>query len=737
MAARPLDVLALQPLTRRSILIASGGFAIALAFGQGSASLAASSRSHRLRPNAWITIDADDVVTLISPASEMGQGVMTSIPLMLAEEMDADWEKVRVRQAPSDASAYGNPAFGGLQATGASMTTRAYGQIMRLAGNQARAILIECAARLLGVAPREVSVGLHVLVHRPTGRRLSFGEVAAAAVLPDPLPTVSVADLKPPADWRYIGKDMPRVDVPGKVRGEAGFGIDFQAEGLLFGAVARSPVQGEVPLHVDDATARAMRGVIAIVPVSYGVGVIATSTWTAWRARDALQITWSSRSPARAYDSARMLDTYAAIAARTDGGGKIVAQRGDVVTALNGAARVIETTYLSEHVHHATMEPLSATALVQDDRAQLWGSFQAQTVVQNAAAAALGIPPAKIAVETLWLGGGFGRKYEADFALDAVLLAQAVKGRPVKVTWTREDDVRHGKYRPLQAQHIRVGLDRRGQIIAWRHRVVSPSILARYSPERFAKGGGLDPAVTEGVDLNYAIPALLSEWRPMTGVVDVGFYRAIAAGYTKFAIECALDEAAAAMRIDPLKLRLDLLARAPRAQNVLRVAARMADWGRRRPNTALGLAYSDAFGSHCAQVVEIELDRGTGDIKVRNIWCAFDCGLPIQPTNIKAQIMGGALHGLSQALHEQISFTSGAVQESNFNDYRILRFNEAPAIEIALVGSSADAPGGVGEAGLPPVGPAIANAVAVLTGVRLRRYPFHSERVNDAWTAAL
>ena len=504
------------------------------------------------------------------------------------------------------------------------------------------------------------------LVHRPTGRRLSFGEVAAAAVLPDPLPTVSVADLKPPADWRYMGKDVPRVDVPGKVRGEAGFGIDVQPEGLLFGAVARSPVQGEAPLHVDDATAREMRGVIAIVPLSYGVGVIATSTWTAWRARDALQITWSSRSPARTYDSTRTLDAYAAIAARTDGGAKIVAQRGDVRTALNGAARVIETTYLSEHVHQATMEPPSATALVQDDRARVWGSFQAQTVVQNAAADALGISAANVAVETLWLGGGFGRKYESDFALDAVLLAQAVKGRPVKVTWTREDDVRHGKYRPSQAQHIRIGLDGHGRIIAWRHRLVSPSILARYSPERFAKGGGLDAAVTEGIAPNYAIPALLAEWRPMTGVVDIGFYRAIGPGYTKFAIECTMDEVAASIGIDPLKLRLDLLADAPRAQNVLRVAARMADWGRHRSDTALGLAYSDAFGSHCAQVAEISLDRGTGEIRVRNIWCAFDCGLSIQPTNIKAQIMGGALHGLSQAIHEQISFTAGAVQEIQF-----------------------------------------------------------------------
>ena len=732
MAARPPHGLALQPLTRRSILVASGGFAIALAFGEGPGALAASSRARRMQPNAWITIDADDLVTLISPASEMGQGVMTSIPLLLAEEMDADWRKVRVRQAPSDAKAYGNPAFGGLQATGASMTTRAYGELMRLAGAQARAILIRCSSQLLGVRPQDISVGLHVLIHRPTGRRLSFGEVAAAAALPNTLPNVSVADLKPASQWRYIGKDVPRIDVPGKVQGEAGFGIDVQPEGLLFGAVARPLVQGEAPLHVDDAAARAMRGVIAIVPLPYGVGVIATSTWAAWRARDALRIIWSSRSPARTYDSARTLDAYAAIAARMDDDAKIVDQRGDVGKALSGAARIIETTYLSEHVHHATMEPPSATALVHDDHARVWGSFQAQSLVQNTAAAALEIPPAQVAVETLWLGGGFGRKYEADFALDAVLLARAIKGRPVKVTWTREDDIHHGKYRPAQAQHIHVGLDGQHRIIAWRHRLVAPSIIARYAPERFAQGGGKDVSVTEGMSSGYAIPALRTEWRRATGVVDVGFYRAIGPGYNKFAIECTLDEVAAAIGADPLKLRLNLLAHAPRAQHVLRVAARMADWGRRRPDTALGLAYSDAFGSHCAQVAEVSLDRATGEIRVRNIWCAIDCGLPVQPNNIQAQIMGGALHGLSQALHEQISFTAGAVRESNFNDYKILRLNEAPAIEVAVVGAPTDAPGGVGEAGLPPVGPAVANALAVLTGVRLRHYPFNSDRAKDA-----
>jgi isoquinoline 1-oxidoreductase beta subunit len=737
MTSVPLEVDVLQRLTRRSVLLASGGFALALAFGEGPIALAASAGRRRMQPNSWITVDADDWVTLISPASEMGQGVMTSMPLLLAEEMDVDWRKVRVRQAPSDAKAYGNPAFGGLQATGGSMTTRGYGEVMRLAGAQARSILVSCAGQLLGVAPQEISVGLHVLVHAPTGRRLSFGEVAASAVLPDPLPRVSTSDLKPPAQWRYIGKDVPRIDIPGKVRGEAGFGIDVQPEGLLFGAVARPSVQGESPLHIDDAAARVMSGVVTVVPLPYGVGVIATSTWAAWQARDALRITWSSHSPARSYDSAHTLDAYAAIAVKsTDGDAKVVGQRGDVVAALNSAARIIETTYSSEHVHHATMEPPSATALVGDGEAVVWGSFQAQTAVQTTAAAALGIAAAKVAVQTQWLGGGLGRKYETDFALDAVLLARAVKGRPVKITWTREDDVRHGKYRPLQAQHIRVGLDAHGRIVGWRHRLVCASILARYSPEGFAKSGGMDRSVSEGVMPSYAIPALLAEWRPATGIVDVGFYRAIAPGYTKFAVECTLDEAAAALGVDPLKLRLDLLTHAPRAQRVLRVAAQMGGWGQRRPDAALGMAYSDAFGSHCAQVAEIALDRATGEIRVRNIWCAIDCGLAIQPSNIRAQIMGGALHGVSQALHEQISFVAGAVREGNFNDYRILRFDEAPAIHVAVVGSPEDAPGGIGEAGLPPVGPAIANAVAALTGVRLRRYPFTSDRVKEALRSA-
>jgi isoquinoline 1-oxidoreductase beta subunit len=728
-----------QRLSRRSVLAGSSVFGVALAYGDGPFAFAAGAlqEPHPLfQPNVWIRVGVDNVVTLVSPASEMGQGVMTSIPLLIAEEMDADWRKVRVVQAPSNAKAYGNPAFQGLQATGGSWTTRGYCDVMRLAGAQGRAILIASAAELLRVDPRECVTEFHVVVHIPSGRHLSFGEIASAATLPDPLPAVSKADLKEPGRWLYIGKDVPRVDVPDKVLGKPGFGIDVQREGMLFGTVARAPVQGEVPVSVDADAARATSGLVAVLPLPYGVGVIAKTTWAAWRARDALKITWSTRSPARSYDSARTLEAYAGVAARTGGPSIVVAQRGDATTAMRSATRLIETEYLTAHVHQATMEPPSATAIVGDGVVRIWGSFQAQTAVQTVAAASLGILPEKISVETTWLGGGFGRKYEVDFALDALLLAQALPGQPVKVTWTREDDVRHGKYRPLQVQHIRVGLQ--GQAItAWQHRLVAPSILKRYAPQDFAESGGHDRSVTEGMDPSYAMTNLLAEWRRADGVVDVGFYRAIAAGYTKFAVESTLDEVAGAIGADPLKLRLDLLAHEPRAQNVLRVVARMSEWGRRRPGSALGVAYSDAFGSHCAQIAEVVLDRECGEISVKTVWCAIDCGLAVQPTNIGAQIMGGVTHGISQALHEQITFVAGVVLESNFNDYRFLRFGEVPDIHVEIIGSQNDAPGGIGEAGLPPVGPAIANALATLTGgARLRHCPFTPDRVKAALRAA-
>ena len=729
-------------LSRRSFLLQAGGLTLALAFGTRPVDAIAQLPNKPPkpfdlhRPNVWVTIGADDRITLISPASEMGQGVMTSIPLLIAEEMDADWNKVKVLQAPN-AKAYGNPKFGGAQATGGSQTTRAFFDPLRLVGAQTRNILIASASAMLGAPIDELTTEPNVVVHRATERKLSYGEIAANGRIPDPIPQVTLTDLKPATDWRYLGKDLPRIDIPSKVDGSACFGTDLLLPGMLYGAVARPPVQGEVPISIDDTAARPVRGVRKIVPLPYGVGVVADDPWAAMKARNALKITWSTRSRAREYSSDQVLTEYQALASGELGNPLIVVARGDAPSAVRSAFRVMTSTYVSEHVHQATMEPPNATALVSKGRVDVWGPFQEQTVVESLAAEITGAPFDDIAIHTTLLGGGFGRKYETDFARDALSLANAVPGQPVKVIWTREDDMQHAKYRPLEAQFVRIGLDRAGQIIAWHHRIVADSITARYHPDQFKKMGGLDPSVTEGIDFNYDVPGLLAEYVRVDRGVDVGFWRAVGPGYTKFAVECMLDEIASSTAADPLETRLRLLHREPRAQRVLQAVAEMSAWTKRRremPKGApIGIAYSDAFGSYCAQVAEIAANRDTGEIRVLNVWCAVDPGPAMQPANIQAQIMSGIVFGISHCLHEQITFVNGEVQQANFNDYRVLRMSEIPDIHVQVLDSPLSPPGGIGEAGVPPIGAAIANVFAAVTGgVRLRHYPFVPERVKAA-----
>jgi isoquinoline 1-oxidoreductase beta subunit len=729
-------------LSRRSFLLQAEGLTLALAFGARPVDAIAQLPNKPPkpfdlhRPNVWVTIGADDRITLISPASEMGQGVMTSIPLLIAEEMDADWNKVKVLQAPN-AKAYGNPKFGGAQATGGSQTTRAFFDPLRLVGAQTRNILIASASAMLGAPIDELTTEPNVVVHRATERKLSYGEIAANGRIPDPIPQVTLTDLKPATDWRYLGKDLPRIDIPSKVDGSACFGTDLLLPGMLYGAVARPPVQGEVPISIDDAAARPVRGVRKIVPLPYGVGVVADDPWAAMKARNALKITWSTRSRAREYSSDQVLTEYQALASGELGNPLIVVARGDAPSAVRSAFRVMTSTYVSEHVHQATMEPPNATALVSKGRVDVWGPFQEQTVVESLAAEITGAPFDDIAIHTTLLGGGFGRKYETDFARDALSLANAMPGQPVNVIWTREDDMQHAKYRPLEAQFVRIGLDRAGQIIAWHHRIVADSITARYHPDQFKKMGGLDPSVTEGIDFNYDVPGLLAEYVRVDRGVDVGFWRAVGPGYTKFAVECMLDEIASSTAADPLETRLRLLHREPRAQRVLQAVAEMSAWTKRRremPKGApIGIAYSDAFGSYCAQVAEIAANRDTGEIRVLNVWCAVDPGPAMQPANIQAQIMSGIVFGISHCLHEQITFVNGEVQQANFNDYRVLRMSEIPDIHVQVLDSPLSPPGGIGEAGVPPIGAAIANAFAAVTGgVRLRHYPFVPERVKAA-----
>lgn len=725
-------------ISRRSFLVTLGGAGIAVTLGgppapaQRMESPDAAARG--LMANAWVTIAADGTVTILSPASEMGQGVMTSLPLLVAEDMDADWSRVRIVQAASDAEKYGNPGFYGVQLTGGSETMRGYYTLLRLVGAQTRKILLAVAATRLGVPPDELSTEPGRVLHARSGRVLSYGDIAANAALPDPLPQASESDLKPADRWRYIGRrDVDRIDVPSKTDGSARFGIDVDLPDMLYGAVVRPPVPGERPERVDDAAARSVAGIVQIVPLPHGVGIIGETYDAVRRARDVLEVDWSNASKVRRYDSAQLADGYRRIGRDLGRPGVPARKEGDAPAAIAAAARTIAADYVTDHVHHATMEPMNATARVIGDRVEMWVPTQGPTATQRFAAEAAGTTPDKVTVHTTLLGGGFGRRAEADYVIDAVSLAMRVDGRPVKLIWSREDDVRHGKYRPLAAQHVEVGLDAAGRIVGWHHRVVADSIFARTMPAMFESDGGLDTVVTDGTIFNYAVPAHLVEFVRQDSGRDVGFWRAVGYGQNNFGVECMIDEVAAAGGIDPLALRLELLAAQPRARKVLARVAAMAQWDRPREGRALGLAYTDAFGGHCGQVAEVSLDRESGEIRLHDIWCVVDPGVAVQPRNIEAQVTGAIVFGASHALYEQINIVEGEVQESNFDTYRIMRMSQMPRIHVEVTPTPENRPAGIGEIGLPPVGPAIANAVARLTGgVRLRHYPFLPERVKAA-----
>ena len=728
-------------LSRRSFLVATGSLGVAVAFGNlGDAAYGASPATEAIgefKPNAWITMASDGMVSIIAPAVEMGQGISTTLPLLVAEELDADWNRIRVIQAPSDAETYGNPGFYGIQLTGGSESTRGYNALLRLTGAQTRLILIANAAALMNVPTTELTTEPHRVVHRATGRSLDYAEIVSDASLPDPLPQATEADLKPRGAWRYIGsRSIARIDVPSKVNGTAIYGADIQLPEMLHGTVVRATVHEETPVSIDDAAARQIPGVTHIVPLSYGVGIIAETIEATRRARDLLNITWSTTSRVRDYTSAQLLEEYRAIGRDTGQAGVTAHAEGDVEESLANAATVLEVDYMSDHVAHVTMEPMNATARVVGDTVEIWAPTQGPTGTQGFAAEVVGTTPDKVTVHTTLLGGGFGRKAEADFIIDAVSLAKVVEGRPVKVIWSREDDIQHDKFRPLEAQNVKVGLDHEGKTVGWRHRIVADSIFARTLPPVFEEAGGHDDVVTEGAKFNYTIPSHRIDYLRQDRGLPIGFWFAVGVGYTRFAIECVVDEVAAVRGMDPLALRLELLADQPRARTVVETVARMAEWDRDREERALGLAYSDAFGSHCAQIAEVSLNRETGQIRVHKVWCAIDPGVAIQPLHIEAMMIAGITGGTGHALFEQINVVDGEVQETNLDSYRVIRMSEAPEIEVAVVETPGSPFGGIGQAGLPPTGPAIANAVARLTGgVRLRHYPFLPERVKAALEA--
>ncbi len=719
-------------ITRRGFMVGAAGFTFAVAAGERLGTAHAAPSEVALSP--WVTIGTDGTVAIMSPAAEMGQGSLTSLPLILAEELDADWAKVRIVVAPPNDELYKNPVFGYMYTAGSNAVTGYYKEL-RLFGAQVRKVLLANAAKHWNVPVAELTTGPSVVIHEKSGRRLSYGEIAAFAEVPTTAPEVTESELKRPDQFRLIGKDVMRVELPQKVNGSAQYSIDVQVPGMLYGAILRAPVEGAGPDKIDDAKAKAVKGVLKIVPLPYGVGVIAETPWAAFEAKDALKVAWTHTGKAWGFNSEKALVKFAAAARDLSQPTKLWAKEGDALAAMKTAATVVESEYRNDLVYHAQMEPLNAVAAVSPsgDACELWCGVQSKTIAVTVASDALGIKPDKIVYHDMLMGGGFGRRGHRDeeYVHDAVVLSNAVK-KPVKVLWTREDDVHNGRFNPLSAHYLRAGFDASGKLIAFHHRKACDEVTAFQDPVRFERLKGRDGIAFNGLDAAYyGVPNRLAEAVVQESGLRTSSLRGIAHLTNIFAIESFMDELARKRAVDPATFRRDLMQTNPRAVHIIDTVARMADWGRKRDGTALGFTYMNYSGTQIALVAEVALDRSSGRLRVPRIWTALDPGIAVQPDNIVAQTESSIVYGLGFALYERITIDDGAVQESNFYDYHVPRMNEIPQMFVEVVPTN-NHPTGVGQMATPLVGPAIANAVAELTGVRLRETPMTPDRVKKA-----
>lgn len=648
-------------------------------------------------PNSWIHLAPDDSVTFMLAASEMGQGVMTALPMLLAEELEADWSKVKVAPAPVNPD-FNNPRSGS-QVTGGSDAVRGYWELLRRVGATTRELLVAAAAQAWGVAATECHARNGEVIHGASGRRFRYGALLTGAAKFAP---PQDARLKDPKDFRLIGKSVARLDAPAKVNGSAVFGQDVRVPGMFVAVVARCPVFGGRIKSYDATAARAVTGVRHVLAIGAGVAVVADNFWAAHRGREALAVSWDFGSKSK-LDSAAIA---AQLRAATERRGKTARDEGDTALALAAADRVVEALYETPYLAHACMEPMNCTAHVHADGCDVWAPTQAQTTARNVAAKTSGKPKSAVRIHTTYLGGGFGRRLEQDFVVEAVELSKAV-GAPVQVLWTREDDMRHDFYRPANCARLRAALDAHGRPTAWFQRLAGP---------KYALGGVVVP---------YAIPNLRVEQIEEDPGVPTGMWRSVGASQNAFSIECFIDELAHAAGQDPLAYRLQLLTNAPRHRAVLQLAAEKAGWGQRLPaGHGRGLAVYVAYAGWVAHVAEVSVVRGI--IRVHRVVSAVDCGLVVNPDGVRAQTEGAIVFGLTAALKGEITLKDGRVVQGNFHDYPLLRIGEMPRIDVHLV-SSAEPPGGVGEAGVPPIAPAVANAVFAATGKRLRRLPLRLE----------
>lgn len=664
-------------------------------------------------PNAFLRIGTDERVTVIVNHSEMGQGVYTALPMLLAEELDADWKKVGYESAPVDPK-YNHPVFG-MQITGGSSSVWSGFEQYRNAGAAARAMLIAAAAQQWNTDPATLRTESGVVVDG-TNRKLSYGQLAEAAAKMPPPANVTLKDSK---QFKLIGTPVKRLDTAEKINGKAVFGIDVKNSGMLTAVVARAPVFGAKVKSFDDSRARTMPGVRKIAEVPSGVAVVADSFWQAKVARDALNIDWDE-GEMRAFSTSQMIQQFREQAKSP---GTSVRRDGDPDAALSQATQKIEAVYEVPYLSHLMMEPLNCTVDLRADSCEIWTGTQFQTVDRAAAAKVAGLPNEKVQIHTTFLGGGFGRRAtpQSDFVVEAVHVAKAA-GFPVKVVWTREDDMQGGWYRPAFLHAIVGGVDASGNPVSWRSRLVGQSIMAGTPFEGMMKGKEYDPASVEGVDdLPYDIPNLAVESHNAKVGVPVQWWRSVGHSHTGFATECFMDELAALTRKDPYQFRRALLTKHPRHLAVLDLAAEKAGWGKPVPEgRGRGIAVHFAFGSYNAQVAEVSVTEGK--VRVHRIVSAVDCGRYVNPGIIAAQLEGGAIFAASAALFQELTFENGRLQQTNFHTFPVMRMNECPEIETHIVESN-EKSGGIGEPGVPCTAPAIANAVFAATGKRIRKLP--------------
>ncbi|MFC7516047.1 molybdopterin cofactor-binding domain-containing protein [Herbaspirillum sp. GCM10030257] len=684
----------------------------------GKAATNASDRAPGLAHNAFIRIDQSGLVTLIIHKVEMGQGTFTSMPMLLAEELEVDLGKVRLEQAPANNKLYADPLLGG-QVTGGSTSVRGAWEPLRQAGAKARTVLVAAAAQRWNVDPSTCNARLGVVTHVPTGRTLHYGElVDAAAALPMP----EEVTLKPVSEFRLIGKPVRRLDSPDKINGSAKFGIDARLPEMLVATVASSPVPGGRLKAFDEAKAKSVPGVRRILKLDNAVAVAGDHMWAARQGLQALAPTWEDGAHASA-TTKTIVREMADKAAKLPGA--VARNDGRAAQAISASKRRVEAVYEMPFLAHATMEPINCTVKVEANRCDLWVGTQVPATTQGEAAKVLGLPTEMVAVHNHYIGGGFGRRLETDFSTQAVQFARQMKGTPIKFIWTREEDIQHDMFRPYYYDRISAALDDKGMPVAWMHKITGSSIMSRFAPE--AMKDGVDSDAVEGAkDMPYAIPNVRVEFLRHEPPIATAFWRGVGATHNIWVVESFIDELAAAAKQDPVAYRKVLLDKEPRMRRVLELAAAKADWSKPMPDTkgaraGRGVSVQFAFGSYMAQVAEVSVDA-EGQVRVHRIVCAVDCGQVVNPDTVVAQIESGVIFGLSAGLWGEITLDKGRVQQSNFGDYRVMRITEAPRVEVHIVPSS-DKPGGIGEPGTSAVTPALTNAIFAATGKRLRKLP--------------